>query len=133
MSMCSYSCNICNGGKWRCGTGNKNCGCKGYGSKYCWEQEVVLELKTDKNPIIVKGVYDGYGRLHVSDKYKNLGKNIYWENYDLFTYAEEIYDCKNENKYKQFCVDIVFQGKTIDNPDLNIFCKSCYNKNKNKN
>ena len=81
----------------------------------------------------MKGVYDGYGRLHVSDKYKNLGKNIYWENYDLFTYAEEIYDCKNENKYKQFCVDIVFQGKTIDNPDLNIFCKSCYNKNKNKN
>ena len=77
--MCSYSCNICNGAEWRCGTGNKNCGCGGYGSKYCWEENVILELKTKKNPIIIKGVYDGYGRLHVSDRYKNLGKNIYWE------------------------------------------------------
>ena len=130
MKMYPYKCFNCNGSYYRCGTGEgKNCGCGGEGGKYCWEDEMVLILrpKNKKYKIKINGKYDGYGRMNISDKYKNLKNNIYWEDFDLYPYVLKNYSSKNNRYYKQLCVDIVPEDRgPLMNEGVYIYCRSCY-------
>jgi hypothetical protein len=130
--MYPYKCFNCNGSYYRCGTGEgKRCGCGGEGSKLCWEDDVVLILyPKNSNKIKINGIYAGYGRMYISDKYKNLKNGIYWSDFDLYPYIYKAYSSKNNNNYKQLCIDIVPEDHgPIMNDGVYIYCRSCYLKN----
>tara|TARA_B110000285_G_C14945430_1_gene524092 strand:+ start:24 stop:419 length:396 start_codon:yes stop_codon:yes gene_type:complete len=129
--MNSYKCFNCNGSYYRCGTGQgKNCeyNCDGFGGIYCWEKEVVLILQPkNTKKIKINGRYDGYGRMYISDKYKNLKNGLYWKNFDLYPYIYEAFNTTKEIFYKQLCIDIIPDDNGIlMNEGVSIYCKSCY-------
>ena len=139
--MNGYKCYECNGAEYRCGTNDPHCACEGYGGKYCWEKKVVLILKkkvlTKNNvkkevTIRIDGKYDGYGRMEISDDYKNLKYNLKWSDFKLKPKVKEKYNCKknqsyNKDYYNQFYIDIVPEDKgMIMNKGVSLYCKSCY-------
>jgi len=99
------------------------------GGKYCWEKEVVLILKpkNSKYKIQINGNYDGYGRMYISDNYKNLKNGFYWEDFDLYPYSYEAYNTRTEKLYNQLCIDIACEDQTPLTKDrVYIHCRSCY-------
>jgi hypothetical protein len=139
--MEGYKCYECYGSEYRCGTGDRDCACEGYGGKYCWEKKVVLILKKNiitKNngkkevKIRIDGKYDGYGRMEISDDYKNLKHGLKWSDFRLNPKVRDKHNCKknqyyNKDSYKQLYVDIVPEDKgMLMNKGVYLYCKSCY-------
>ena len=108
----SYKCNMCFGGEVRCASNEGNrCICDGYGSRYCYEPKMILELdvgdikKNNKNnKIIFSGKYNGYGDIILDinkndlDDYKNRpapysskNYNLTWEDFTLKPRIERNY------------------------------------------
>ena len=109
--MYPYECSKCMGAEYRCGLSKKNCECMGYGSKYCSEEGMVLVLESKNiKTIKISGRYDGYGRIYISDKYKNRPNpsniKITWSKFNLIPYTRDNYSTKNNCHYKQLCIDI---------------------------
>ena len=135
--MYPYKCFYCYGAEYSCGTGQgKNCehNCDGEGSKLCWEDEIVLILRPEKKKYKIKinGIYAGYGRMYISDKYKNLKNGLYWEDFDLYPYIYIAWNTKKKKEYKQLCVDVVSDNHgPLLNEGVYIYCCSCYDKIKN--
>ena len=146
----AYKCNMCFGGEVRCASGERyRCHCDGYGSRYCYEPKMILELdvgdikKNNKNnKIIFNGKYNGYGDMILNinkndlDDYKNKpdpyyikNKNITWEHFDLRPRIEKnYYNNKNNSKEKKIMIKVAYEsGRYLFKKGVNIYCNSCYN------
>ena len=127
MRMFPYNCFNCNGSHYRCAVKNSNCGCGGFGSDNCWEPEIVLILQNKNKKIKIDGIYDGYGRMIISNYYKNLRGSLKWSDFGMEPYSITSYNCNTKQYYNQFCIDVVPQGKNYYLADgVSIYCKSCY-------
>ena len=131
----AYNCYICYGGETRCASGEgERCHCDGYGSRYCYEPKMILELdvgdikKNNKNnKIIFTGKYNGYGDMILNinkndlDDYKYKptdklipGKGWTWKEFGL-KLEKDGYLAINLNQY---------DGSVKNN--VEVYCNSCY-------
>jgi len=119
MGMFPYECQHCGGGYERCGNAScENEDCKG--DQFCWEDDVVCQVTRDANKsldsdpkigtILLKGRYDGYGKILFTRK--TMKKTEAGDKKNPTFACEESFD--DEDDERTICV------KT--------WCKSCYEK-----
>lgn len=123
MGQYPYECSICRGGEYRCGRKDKKCFCKGKGSQFCWEENVVLEITKNNTKIVIKDKYEGYGKIYIRPELVSLPHIIKWSDFGLTVEYDNIYN--SETRLLEKKPFIRYDGcQRIEG--IQIFCESCF-------